>query len=164
MLRCRNMNAPRQVWAMPLCLLVLHAFLSRHLAVQGICSTLCGLLVPAGEPIQDSRADTAPRSVSPSSSGSISANRCCGLQFLNRKRIKLSGARAVFTHHLKIQASRNRPKIPIPWLVHTLAFGARSSYFALHRLGAVHPRCQVAPWPCKPTTSVCNMLQALLLL
>ena len=51
------------------CLLVLHAFLSLHLVVQGICSTLCGLLVPAGEPIRDSQADTAPRSVSPSSSG-----------------------------------------------------------------------------------------------
>ena len=50
-------------------LLVLHAFLSLYLVVQGIYSTLCGLLVPAGEPIRDSQADTAPRSVSPSSSG-----------------------------------------------------------------------------------------------
>ena len=73
MLRCRHMNAPRQVWAMPHCLLVLHALLSRYLVIQGHLLNTLWPLSACWETHTDSRADTAPRSLFPSSSGSISA-------------------------------------------------------------------------------------------
>ena len=119
---------------MPFASWCFRAFLRRHLAVQGdLLNTLWPLSCLLANP--DRILMLAPHQERVFLLlGSISDNRCCGLQFYTASELRPVVPELFYTA-FKVQASWNLPKVPMPWLAQTMAFGALSSYLRCNDWG-----------------------------